>query len=516
MRPGTPLVLLLSLAGLPAGLLPALPGLPGTHLHAQATVEAPTSAHPLQWVTRIDPGVATRVDAVLSRPFMDRVHWGVFLLDPSEGTVLYERHPDLPFVPASNMKVPVTWAALELLGPAYRFRTVFHAETPPRDGVVQGDLVLRGNGDPSLGEPFHRSADAALQALARQVAEAGVRRVEGALVVDASAWDSTSVPTGWLVGNLPGRPAATGGAFAVGNGVLEVEVTGGPAAGAPTQVAWRPLGTSDFVENRVRTVGPGGPVEVEALYLPESRRWVLEGTLPPGARRTLIRSQRDPVRQAAHGLLRALEGEGVAVRDGVRLVWDRDASPTHAVEVARMESPPLLELVRAILEPSQNWMTEQLVRALGELHGEAGSWEEGFGVLAGQLEQELGVDSLDIHFRDGSGLAGYNLITPRALARILAQARARPWGAEYRAAMATPGNPDGTLTNRLHDLRGRVFAKTGSITHVNTLSGYLETADGRELIFVVLTNAGNQPAGRVRAGIDDVVRAMALHRRSDR
>jgi serine-type D-Ala-D-Ala carboxypeptidase/endopeptidase (penicillin-binding protein 4) len=525
MRPGGPSRtyrgLPRSLAGLAlllllVGLLPGLPGELEARLQAQTTLDAPAPAHPLQWTTRVDPGVATRVEAVLSRPFMDRVHWGVFLLDPSEGTVLYERNPDLPFVPASNMKVPVTWAALELLGPAHRFRTVLHAAAPPREGVVQGDLVLRGNGDPSLGEPFHRSADAALEALARRVTEAGVRRVEGALVVDASAWDSTSVPTGWLVGNLPGRPAATGGAFSVGNGVLEVEVTGGTAAGSPARVAWRPLGTADFVESRVRTVGAGGPAEVEALYLPESRRWVLEGTLPPGARRTLIRAQRDPVRQAAHGLLRALEGEGVSVRDGVRLVWDRDVSPTHGVEVARMESPPLMELVRAILEPSQNWMTEQLVRALGELHGEEGSWEEGFGVIARQLEQELGVDSLDVHFRDGSGLAGYNLITPRALTRILAQARARPWGQEYRAAMATPGSAEGTLTNRLHDLRGRVFAKTGSITHVNTLSGYLETVDGRELIFVVLTNAGNQPAGRIRAGIDDVVRAMALHRQVDR
>lgn len=499
-------------------LLGMLSGLPrGLEARVQAPAAQDTSAPQRErdWVTRVDPGVATRVEAILARPFMDRVHWGVLLVDPSEGSVLYERNPDLPFVPASNMKIPVTWAALDLLGAEFRIASPFHAKALPLEGILEGDLVLRGKGDPSLGEPFHPSADAGLEVLARQVREAGVRRVEGALVVDASAWDSTSVPTGWLVGNLPGRPAATGGAFAVANGVLALEVTGGPAPGTASRATWRPLGTDDFVENRVRTVEPGGPAEVEALYLPESRKWVIEGTLPPGARRRLVRAQRDPVRQAAHGLLRALERQGVTVRDGVRLVWDRDESPTDSIEVARLESPPLMELTKAILAPSQNWMTEQLVRTLGELHGEEGSWEEGFRVIARQLETGVGVDSLDIYFRDGSGLAGYNLITPRALARILVHARQQPWGREYRDAMAIPGDSMGTLTNRLHDLQGRVFAKTGSITHVNALSGYLETSDGRELVFVVLSNAGNQPAGRVRAGIDDVVRAMALHRLVD-
>ncbi len=450
-----------------------------------------------------------RVEAVLQRPLLGRIHWGIVLMDPADGRILYERNADLPFVPASNMKIPVTWAALELLGPSHRYVTPFHADAPPREGVIHGDLVLRGSGDPSLGPPFHPSAEAALQGVARRLAEAGVRRVEGALVVDASAWDSTSVPTGWLVGNLSRGPAATGGAFAVGHGLLDMTVTGGSRPGDPARVSWRPLGTNDFVESRVRTGGAGEPAELEAGYLPESRRWVLEGRLPPGARRTLSRPQRDPVRQGAHALLRAVEAHGIPVRDGVQVVWSREERPPAAVEVARFESPPLMALVGEILAPSQNWMTEQLVRTLGASRGEEGSWEEGFRVIHDLLRGELGVDSLDIYFRDGSGLAGYNLVTPRALARILARARQAPWGGEYRGAMATPGTVHGTLTNRLPDLRGRLFAKTGSITHANALSGYLVDGEGRELVFVVLTNAGNQPAARIRSGIDDVVRAMA-------
>jgi serine-type D-Ala-D-Ala carboxypeptidase/endopeptidase (penicillin-binding protein 4) len=234
-------------AGLLWGLLAAFPAAGG------GQVGDPVATEPSVGGTAPGP----RVEAILGRPLLNRIHWGIVLLDPVDGRILYERNADLPFVPASNMKIPVTWAALELLGPSHRYVTPFHADAPPRDGVVQGDLVLRGSGDPSLGPPFHPSAEVALQGVARRLADAGVRRVEGALVVDVSAWDSTSVPTGWLVGNLSRGPAATGGAFAVGNGLMDMTVTGGSRPGEAARITWRPLGTSDFVESRVRTGNAG-------------------------------------------------------------------------------------------------------------------------------------------------------------------------------------------------------------------------------------------------------------------
>lgn len=468
-----------------------------------------------------DGPLDVRIDHVLAQPPLDGVHWGILLVDPATGGVLYERNPDLRFVPASNMKIPVVAGALELLGPDYQYRTGFFADAPAHDGVVEGDLILIGNGDPTLGEPFYASADAALEALADRLRAAGVRRVEGALVIDASAWDSTSVPSAWMTGNLAGRAGATGGAFAVGAGELLIEATGGERAGEPAIVSWRPMGTTGFVENRVTTVGEGGPAELRPSYLPESRRWVLEGTLPPGARQTLVRAQRDPVRQAGQALLRAVEGRGIEVTAGLRVAWDGTdplvagcgegglAACAALVPLAELPSPPMSEIARAILEPSQNWMTEQVVRSLGGELGERGGWSEGFDVLGRFLVEEVGIDSLAFHLRDGSGLAAYNLLSPRAVVQVLTYATDRPWGPAFRAAMAEPGREGTTLSSRLEGLEDRVFAKTGTISHVNALSGYLVADDGRELVFAILTNGSNLPANDVRAAIDRVVREMA-------
>jgi D-alanyl-D-alanine carboxypeptidase/D-alanyl-D-alanine-endopeptidase (penicillin-binding protein 4) len=169
----------------------------------------------------------------------------------------------------------------------------------------------------------------------------------------------------------------------------------------------------------------------------------------------------------------------------------------------------LAEIVKAILEPSQNWMAEQLVRTLGAELGRKGSWEEGFGVEQEFLSQEVGVDSLDITYQDGSGLSAYNLVTPRAMVRILEYMRDSSNSGIFRNALASPGEEESTLRNRLLALESRVFAKTGSITHVNALSGYVFTDSGKELIFSILTNGSGLPPEEVRAAIDRVTEAAA-------
>jgi D-alanyl-D-alanine carboxypeptidase/D-alanyl-D-alanine-endopeptidase (penicillin-binding protein 4) len=179
--------------------------------------------------------------------------------------------------------------------------------------------------------------------------------------------------------------------------------------------------------------------------------------------------------------------------------------------LSEISSPPLSEVVKAILEPSQNWMTEQLVHALGMELGKEGSWSEGFKVEEEFLTQVAGVDSLDIHFRDGSGLAAYNLVTPRALVRLLEFLQDSPQGVLFRSALAEPGEKDSTLSRRLLGLEGQLYAKTGTISHVNSLSGYLVPRGGRPLIFSILTNGSGLPSSTVRQGIDQVVRILLRH-----
>lgn len=472
------------------------------------------------------------MDAVISATPLNQVNWGIRIIDPERHMVLYSRHADRKFVPASNMKILATTTALVRLGPEYQYHTDLFGVgvLNTADGVLDGDLLLPATGDPTLSDRFYPSDEAPLDSLAEGLLAAGVRSVTGALVVDASAWDSTTVPGTWMVANLAGTSGATGGAFAIAEGELTIEVTAGSEAGSPAEATWWPSAPLDFLSVEYITVHPDSSPRGRSIqYLSESRRLRVAGQIRAGDVDTIRISQRDPVRLASQSLLAALTRHGIQVQGGLRLVWDRGepvgrgacVSGEHAGSSSLRErqlpacpqamfltgvtSPPMAEIVKSILEPSQNWMTEQLVRTLGVEMGTEGSWREGFRVEREFLTQEVGVDSLDISFHDGSGLSAYNLVTPLALVRILEYMRSSSLGGVFRNALASPGEEDSTLRNRLVSLEGRLFGKTGTITHVNSLSGYVFTESGRELIFSILTNGSGLPSGQVRAAIDRIV-----------
>ncbi len=463
--------------------------------------------------------------AIVSQPPLDQVNWGIRIVDPERGRIIYSRHGHLKFVPASNQKILATSAALSLLGPDYQYETNLLAAGSMADGgrILDGDLLLEASGDPTFSERYYPSAEAPLDSLAQGVWDAGVRTVTGSLVVDVSAWDSTSVPGTWEVDDLTASFASTGGAFSIAEGTLTVEVTGGNRAGAQAEARWWPYLADENIAVSFNTVPADSSTRGRHIgYLPESRLLQVEGLVKVSETDTIRLSQRDPVHLASQALLHALERRGIQVEGGVRVAWDKgedvgDGRCTTGQECPQADrltgitSPRMAEIARGILEPSQNWMTEQLVRTLGQELGEEGSWAEGFRVEREFFTQEVGVDSLDLVLRDGSGISAKNLVTPRAIVRILEFMRSSPNSGVFRNALASPGEEDSTLENRLRVLEGRVFAKTGTITHVNSLSGYVFTDSGRELIFSILSNGSGLSSAPVRAAIDQVVEALSRH-----
>jgi D-alanyl-D-alanine carboxypeptidase/D-alanyl-D-alanine-endopeptidase (penicillin-binding protein 4) len=500
---------------------------------------------------RVDRGA---IDRIVEAPPIDQIHMGILAVDAETGRTLYSRNAHRKFVPASNQKILVTATALSLLGPDHRFRTAIRSQGVRHGSVLDGDIELVASGDPSWSGRYWESGTAALRALADSLRASGITYVAGSGVVDVSAWDSTTIGPTWEFEDLRYAYGSTGGAFAIDEGEIRAIVTSGPTVGAPASISWSPAGTRDFVSSAVETVPADSATRVRPHYLPESRRLTLQGTITLGSTDTLRFAARDPVRQAVAVFATAVEEAGVEVEGGWSIRWERpdeapessapcplavtrrqtsggglegsadgavpsvegDAEPSRcsgatpgSVTLATIQSPPVIELVAGVLEPSQNWMTEQVVRALGARYGHEGSWSEGVGVVEAYLVNEVGVDSLDIVPRDGSGLSAYNLVTPRAVVRILQDMRAGPHAEAYRTAMAEPGEEGSTLERRLPELQGRVFAKTGTISNVNSLSGYLVRDDGREIIFSILTNGSGLPSSRVRAAIDDVVRSLA-------
>ena len=318
----------------------------------------------------------------------------------------------------------------------------------------------------------------------------------------------------WEFADLPYRYGATGSIFAIDEGEIELVVESGPTVGANATVTWSP-GSDEYVRPRVETVPADSGRSIQTSYLPESRRLVVQGGIPLGRTDTLYVAQRDPVGVALEEASNAFDHAGIEVEQGWEVDWGDDGAGCGAVRprceraVASISSPPLAELVAGILEPSQNWMTEQLIRTLGAHFGEEGSWAEGTDVVERFLVDDVGVDSMDLSTRDGSGLSAYNLVTPRAMVRVLQAMADGPYASEFRSAMAEPSEEGSTLEERLTGLEGRVFAKTGTISNVNSLSGYLVGTDGRGVIFSVLTNGSGLPASRIRPMIDDIVRELA-------
>ncbi|MDT8341764.1 MAG: D-alanyl-D-alanine carboxypeptidase/D-alanyl-D-alanine-endopeptidase [Longimicrobiales bacterium] len=468
------------------------------------------------------PPVAV-LDSVLDAAPMDQLHWGVLVLDAGSGAVVFERNARRRFVPASNAKLLVTAAALLELGPEYRFGTeAWIAGALDPAGVVRGDLVIPAVGDPTLSRRYWGDDEAPLRALVDSLRDRGLRGVAGRLVVDVSAWDTVPAPASWMIGNLPWGFSALPAPFAIAEGTTWVVVEGGAVAGEAARTHWYPLGTEGFVEGDVRTVAEDdSTAEVGTTWRAEEGRHILWGSIPAGAVDTLPLSTRVPTREAGRRLLQLMDSAGIPVQGGFAVVPDSGVSLgggcrtgalrgcARAERLARLESPPLSEVVRGILEPSQNWMTEQLIGALALARGLPAGRQHGLDLVEEVLIREAGLDSLDVDLRDGSGLSAYNLVTPRALVAVLRRMAGGPLAETYREALAAPGEADSTLEERLLDLRGRVQAKTGTISNVNSLSGYLVADSGRELIFSILSNGAGLPAGQVRERIDDVARALA-------
>lgn len=452
------------------------------------------------------------IESIIDAPPLDGTHWGILVRDRS-GRTLYAREADRHFIPASNTKLVVTAVALGTLGPGYRYTTPVYAHDVTADSLA-GRLVVVASGDPTISARFHETTLEPLDSVAAAIAATGLRAV-GELVVDASRFDDDRVSGTWEVGDLPWSYAAPVGAFAIGEGTFAVERVPGDSVGAPARVRALPTDSLQPIVAHAVTDSADARSTVRVDLLDRKDTLFLEARVPLGAAADTTRlAVTDPTIYATRAFARALRANGVRI-GVVRVVHDtleaRSLAATPRIELATFESAPLSEIVAAILRPSQNWMAEQLLKTLGAAEGDHGSWDSGIDVEREYLIERAGIDSLGFFLRDASGMSAQNLLTPSATVRLLEHARDAPWGEYYRAALAAPGLRGSTLANRLRALEGRVFAKTGTITNVNSLSGYLVRDQGVELTFSIFTNGTGLRSSAVRPAIDAVVEAIARY-----
>lgn len=461
--------------------------------------------------------LAKRLDRLLDAAPFDRHAWGVAVLDTT-GKLLYERNATRLFIPASNTKLMVAAAATALLPADGTVLTSLYAAGPVDSGVIRGDLVLYGRGDPTMSrrcfdadtskagacesDPMRRLRD-----LARQLHERGIRTIAGSIVGDGSYFEPTLVHETWEHGDLIWWYAAPVSGLSFNDNSLDVRWGPGPESGAPGVLSLSPDLGDVTIENRTTTVdGSGSGLDVGALG-PLSL-WG-SGTISRGASpRTSYVALPDPNRLAASALRRALAEAGISVLgptastiDSMRYAHARTSPP-----LAESASRPFREWLVPILGPSQNLFAEMLLKQVGrQVRGE-GSWRAGLDVERRLLIDSVGADSTQFSLRDGSGLSHVNVVSPLTFARLLLWLRGRPNFSYFESALPVAGK-SGTIKNRMVGtaVEGRVRAKSGSISRVNAFSGYVVMPNGRTRIFSIQTNNHDVGGSAMIARIDSLV-----------
>jgi D-alanyl-D-alanine carboxypeptidase/D-alanyl-D-alanine-endopeptidase (penicillin-binding protein 4) len=490
---------------------------------ASLTISAALAA-PLSAQGRADArrgSLSHRLDALLDRPPYDRVTWGVYVAD-DRGRPLYRRNADRLFVPASNTKLVVTATAAALLPADYRVRTSLYVNGAIRDGILTGDLVLYGRGDPTFSERCFGvdtlapgacdSTFTAIDRIADSIRARGIRRITGKVVGDGSYFEPRLVHPAWSVFDLNWWYAAPVSGLGFHDNSVDFQITPGDSVDAPPAITWSPELHLFSFENRARTVPAGTPTTIGDNFFraPGTMRIWAEGTVALG-RRPWVESFAlpDPNLYTARALASALLERGIAVEGGS--VGTTDSLAYRGVRcctapLAEYLGRPLGDILFPILNSSQNWFAEMLVKILGRALGTAGSWDEGLGIEQRFLVDSVGIDSSAFSLEDGSGLAAGNLVSPHAFVQLLTYMYRHPKGGLFLAALPRSGQP-GSLLHRFvgTPLEGRVRAKTGSIDRVNSLSGYIERPDGHALVFSIEANAHALSGRRLLGQIDSVV-----------
>src|SRR5215831_3622071 len=441
---------------------------------------------------------AARADTLFGAGPTGKGEWGLLILDSQTGEMLYQQNADRYFIPASNMKLFTTALALTRLGPDYRFYTTLETSGTLANGVVTGNVALMGRGDPNLSnrkfpynlkEEFDGPPEKVLAELADGLIAKGVKEISGDVIGDDTYFPRERYPSGWEIDDMVWEYGAAISSIVVDDNTVTLTLTPGDQPGSAVQAIESPA-TPDFsVKNEVTTSAAGVKSDLTLTREPGASLVVMKGSMPAGGPpRKLVLAIEEPAQHAATLLKHLLEDRGVRVDGVARVRHEAPKTGEDPTVLAEHVSVPLGEAVKLINKISQNLHTEMLLRAVAR---QGGMWATADDLM--KVPQDFyasaGIDPDDVVQSDASGLSRHDLVTPRAIVALLKFAQMQPWFETYYNSLPVAG-VDGTLEDRMKDTAaaGHIHAKTGSVAHVRTLSGFADTPSGRKLIFSFLSN----------------------------
>lgn len=442
------------------------------------------------------------IDEQIDEPRFASASWGIAVVSLDTGHTLYAHEADRLLQPASTAKLYTAAVVLDTIGSDYRIPTQLLATRPVVQGRLEGPLILRGMGDPTLGTPG-TNMDWADQ-LATQLAASGVHDVQGDLIADDSYFQGPQIGSGWEARDLQSWFAVPASALSVQENVVDLTVRPGNAAGHPAALMFDPPGAMTRVVNNLTTSAQDTRGDINLYRAPGDATLYAFGNIAARAEpQTFKLAIADPAWYAGTRLREALERHGVRVHGSLRVRhWpeQNEADLDKAVVVAQVLSPSVMDILSRGLKRSQNLYLQNLLQIAGiKAHANAeqsGDPATGFlssevwGIRAlKELLDHIGIAPGAAQIEEGAGLSRQDLSTPNAMVRLLTYLASQPYGAQLRDALPAAG-VDGTLEWRMRNTAAadNVHAKTGSMTNVRCLVGYVTTAAGERLAFAIMLN----------------------------
>ena len=459
---------------------------------------------------RAERALASDLNRIFAAPVMEHGLWGVAIKSLDTGKVIYALNARKLMMPASNMKIVTLVAAAEILGWDYRFKTTLETDAEIQGGSLKGNLIVRGSGDPTINSRDDR-ARVLFDEWAAALKAAGVTRIEGNIVADATAFDSRGLGQGWSWDYLEAGYAAPSGALEFNENIATLTIRPGAKAGDPAQLELPPSTGLALLHNVV-TGAAGSATTISFERSPASNDLDVTGSIAVGASpATRAVSVANPALYFAHSLTLALIERGIPVR-GIPVAFQRSnlLPPLPRTAIVETQSPPLRAIATTMMKVSQNLYAETLLKAIGATGGAPATAAAGR-AAAQRIFDAWAIEPGSYVQADGSGLSRYDYVTADMIVRLLERmhtdARHRD---AFHATLPIAGK-DGTISTRMRGTRAEAnaVAKTGSISNVRALSGYVKTRDGETLAFSILANNFTIPATTVTWMTDLAVETLA-------
>lgn len=452
-------------------------------------------------------------------PRYARSLWGVKVVSLDTGAVVYERGADQLLSPASNAKLYAGALALDRLGADYRITTpILATAAPDAAGRIAGDVIVAGRGDPGWKSgPQRDRFESIFAPFVAVLQQAGVKRIDGDLVADATYFRGPAQGSGWTADDLTYYYGAEVSAVSVEENYVDVKLAPGAAVGQPAVVTLVQPESGLRLDNRAVTTAAGTTRRFEVMRLIGEETVRVFGEIPLGTAPVAEEvSVPVPARWFARALKAALARAGITVAGEARAVtWPAPSPVTaNAFKLGEIKSPTMRDLVVGLMKPSQNMETDLLFAYVGEAArpADAPAWRTSEQLGVGELRRftvALGLPPEDVRFEEGSGLSRNNLTTARATAGLLVAMAKHRAAAAFRESLPVAG-VDGSLRRRMRgtEAQGNVRAKTGTLRWANSLSGYVTTAAGENLAFAILLNRHVVPPGRTARDDVDAIAVM--------